>query len=180
MLIFGRIFYSPSWLEMHGHRSDPLPGTVSQLAQAFKRMLHGASSLLHTDCHLQHRVKAVTWLVSGALVVLLMAWPWPTTSGNPFTRFHALPPSIHCLVTAGLQMQGNRYLFSKGADVLVGSTHDFEDKLRQTNTWYVGGSSASFFVIGACSQSLGMAVYNTPLHLAIMCVQVDRGHEHAL
>jgi hypothetical protein len=38
----------------------------------------------------------------------------------------------------GPQMQGQRFLFSKGSDVLVGGTQAFEDKLRQASTWYVG------------------------------------------
>ena len=36
------------------------------------------------------------------------------------------------------QVQGRRYLFSKGVDVLVGGMQAFEDKLDHQSTWYVG------------------------------------------
>lgn len=36
------------------------------------------------------------------------------------------------------QMQGRRFLFSKGVDVLVGGEQAFADKLDHQSTWYVG------------------------------------------
>lgn len=61
-------------------------------------------------------------------------------------------------------MQGRRYLFSKGSDVLVGSTHAFEDKLDQESTWCVGLVMRSSFVVCKCkcgtqSQSIEVWLY---------------------
>lgn len=51
-----------------------------------------------------------------------------------------MPSMLNHALNVGLQMDEERFLLSGGSDVLVGSTHDFEDKLRQTTTWYGHGA----------------------------------------